>query len=117
MQNFLNYASSPQTKYRKTAVPPPAGGDLGHEAAQTPRCCGCVARADCRPAHVLYMRPGGVVLYTVKKVIGFPDNNKTLPGKELFNDSLPGRVWLVTFRLGTGKPMTFFLPVDDHRGR
>ncbi len=33
---------------------------------------------------------------------------KTLPGRELLNYSLPGRDWLVTSRLGTGKTITFF---------
>jgi hypothetical protein len=28
--------------------------------------------------------------------------NQTLPGRELLNLSRPGRVWLVTSRLGTG---------------
>jgi hypothetical protein len=33
--------------------------------------------------------------------------NQTLPGRELLNYSRPGRVWLVTCRLGTGKTITF----------
>ncbi len=52
-------------------------------------------------------------VYTVKKVIVFPVpsrgfTNKTPLGRELLNYSQPGRVWLMTFRLGTGKPVTFF---------
>jgi hypothetical protein len=52
-------------------------------------------------------------MYTVKKVIVFPVlnrdvTNQTLPGRELLNYYWPGRVWLVTSRLGTGKTMTFF---------
>ncbi len=34
-----------------------------------------------------------------------------LPGRELLNCSRPGRVWLATFRLGTGKAITFFYSV------
>jgi hypothetical protein len=34
--------------------------------------------------------------------------NQTLPGRELFKSSRPGRVWLVTSQLVTGKPITFF---------
>ncbi len=37
-----------------------------------------------------------------------PVNNQTLPGREQFNNSWPGRVWLVTSRLGTRKMITFF---------
>jgi hypothetical protein len=52
--------------------------------------------------------------YTVKKVCGFPFcsrvvTNKTLPDRELCNYSRPGRVWLMTSRLGTGKSITHFL--------
>ncbi len=48
-----------------------------------------------------------------KKVIDFPVlsrdvTNQTLPGQEKFNYSRPGRVWLVTSRLGTGKSIIFF---------
>jgi hypothetical protein len=44
--------------------------------------------------------------YTVKKVTDFPVpiqdiTDQTLPGMEKFNYSRPGRVWLVTSRLGT----------------
>jgi hypothetical protein len=54
--------------------------------------------------------------YTVKKVIVFPVpsrdvTNQTLTCREKFNNSLPGRVWLVTSRLGTGKTITFFYSV------
>jgi len=53
------------------------------------------------------------VKHTIKKVIVFPVTswdvtNQTLPGQELLNYSRPGRVWLVTSRLGTGKTTTFF---------
>jgi hypothetical protein len=40
--------------------------------------------------------------------------NQTLPGRELLNYSRPGRVWLVTSRLGTGKTITFFYSVIWH---
>ncbi len=51
-------------------------------------------------------------IYTVKKVSGFPVpsrdvTDQTLPGWELLNYSRPGRVWSVTSRLETGKPLTF----------
>jgi hypothetical protein len=57
---------------------------------------------------------GGKEQYTVKKVIVFPVpsrdvTNQTLPGREKFNYSRPGRFWLVTSRQGTGKTITFFL--------
>ncbi len=50
--------------------------------------------------------------YNVKKVIVFPVpsrdvTNQTLPGGEKFNYSRAGRVWLLTFQLGTGKSLTF----------
>jgi hypothetical protein len=52
--------------------------------------------------------------YTVKKANYFPIpsrdvTNQNLPGQEQFNFSQPGRVWLVTSRLGTRKSLTFFL--------
>jgi hypothetical protein len=52
--------------------------------------------------------------YTVKKGYRFslPSRDatyQTLPGWELLNYSQPGRVWLVTSRLGTGKITNFFL--------
>ncbi len=55
---------------------------------------------------------------TVKKVITFPVpsrdvTNEALPCRELLNYSQPGRVWLVTFRLGTGKIITYFYSVWD----
>jgi hypothetical protein len=51
----------------------------------------------------MYVKPqdsilGYGVFYTVKK----------LSGRGLFNYSRPGRDWLVTSRLGTGKSITFF---------
>jgi hypothetical protein len=50
---------------------------------------------------------------TVKKDNDFPVpsrdvTNHTLPGREYWNYSRPSRVWLVTFRLGTGKLLIFF---------
>ncbi len=45
--------------------------------------------------------------YTVKKV-NCLSRPLTLPGRELLNYSRPGRFWLVTSRLGTGKTITFF---------
>jgi hypothetical protein len=36
----------------------------------------------------------------------------SLAGQEKFNYSPPGNVWFVTFRLGTGKSLTFFYSVD-----
>jgi hypothetical protein len=49
--------------------------------------------------------------YTVKKVTDFPVpsrdvTNQTLPGWEYY--SHPGRVWLVTSRLGTDISLNFF---------
>ncbi len=59
---------------------------------------------------------GLTLSYTVKKIIDFPVpcrdvNNQTLRGWEKLKNSRPGRVWLVTFRLGKGKPQTFFYSV------
>ncbi len=55
---------------------------------------------------------------TVKKINYFPVpsrdvTDQTLPGREKFNYSRPGRVWPVTSRLGTGKWQTFFYSVDS----
>jgi hypothetical protein len=52
-------------------------------------------------------------MYTVKKVNGFPVpsrdvTNQSLPGRELFKYSPPGRGWLVTSLLKIGKTLTFF---------
>ncbi len=52
--------------------------------------------------------------YTVKIFNDFPVpsrdvTNQTLPGQEQLNYSRPGRVWLVTSQLGTGKAVTFLL--------
>jgi hypothetical protein len=59
--------------------------------------------------------------YTVKKVSDFPVPSQdvtyqTLPGmsprqKKFFDYSPPARVWLVTFRLGTGKSLSYFYSV------
>jgi hypothetical protein len=51
-------------------------------------------------------------MYTVKKLCDFPIlsrdvTNQTLPGREQLNYTPPGRVWLVTSQLGTGKSLTF----------
>ncbi len=50
--------------------------------------------------------------HTVKKVNCFSrppaGMSLTLPGRELLIYSRPGRFWLVTSRLGTGKTITFF---------
>jgi hypothetical protein len=51
-----------------------------------------------------------------KKVIIIPvlsrdATNQALPGRELLNYSRPGRVWLMTSRLGTGITITFFYSV------
>jgi hypothetical protein len=59
---------------------------------------------------------GNVGEYTVKKVNEFPVTsrdvtNQTLSGREQLNYSWPGRVWLVTYRLGTGKPANLFFTV------
>jgi hypothetical protein len=52
-----------------------------------------------------------------KKVIVFPVPSQDItmaklyvrvPGREFFNYSRRGRVWLVTFRLETGKRLSFF---------
>jgi hypothetical protein len=53
---------------------------------------------------------------TVKKVIDFPVpgrdvTDQTLQVREKLNYSRPGRVWSVSSRLETGKPMTFFYSV------
>jgi hypothetical protein len=53
---------------------------------------------------------------TVKKVSDFPIPSRdvtyqTLHGREELNYSRPGRVWLVTSRLGTGNFITFFYSV------
>jgi hypothetical protein len=54
--------------------------------------------------------------YTVKKVNDFPVpsrdvTNQILLGWEKLNFSRPGRVWLVTSRLGTGKSLNLFYSV------
>jgi hypothetical protein len=49
---------------------------------------------------------------TKKNVSDFPVTNQTLPGREWLNYSPPGRFWLVTARLGTGKLWTFFYSVQ-----
>jgi hypothetical protein len=51
-----------------------------------------------------------------KRVYCFPVPSRdltyqTLPWREKLNYSRPGRVWLVTSRLGTGKPLAFFTVV------
>jgi hypothetical protein len=48
-------------------------------------------------------------IYTVKKGYRFPVpsryvTNQTLPDREKFNYSRPGRVWLVTSRTGNHQP-------------
>ncbi len=43
------------------------------------------------------LKPKGIACYT---------------GREYFNYSLPGRLWLVTSRLGTGKSLAFFYSVE-----
>ncbi len=54
-------------------------------------------------------------LYTVKKRFAvFPTGmslTKLSPGQELLHYSRPGRVWLVTSRLGTGNSLIFFYSV------
>jgi hypothetical protein len=55
-------------------------------------------------------------LSAVKKVLVFSDpswdvTDQTVPDRELLKFSRPGRVWLVTSRLGTGKTLTFFYGV------
>ncbi len=40
-----------------------------------------------------------------------PPTDQTLPGREQFNYSRPGRVWSVTSQLGTEKSVTFFCSV------
>jgi len=51
--------------------------------------------------------------YTVKKNYEFPGFFLTKPSRDmnLVNYSRPGRVWLVTSRLGTGNRQTFFYSV------
>ncbi len=53
-----------------------------------------------------------------KKVMVFPVpsedvTNQTFPGRELSNYSRPGRVWLVTSRLGTVKTIIVFYSVEE----
>ncbi len=53
-------------------------------------------------------------IHCKKKVTDFPVpsrdvTNKTLPGGKKFYYSPPGRLWLVTSQLGTGKSVTFFI--------
>ncbi len=60
--------------------------------------------------------------YTVRKLIDFPVpsrdvTDQTLPGREKFNYSRPGRVWSVTPRLGTGKSITFFTVYEAERAQ
>jgi len=60
-----------------------------------------------------YSNSSVISLYTVKKVSDFPVpsrgvSNQALRGREKFHYSRPRRVWLVTFRLGMGKSLTFF---------
>ncbi len=50
-------------------------------------------------------------IHCKKRLAVFPSPagmSLTLPGAEKFNYSPPGRVWLVTSRLGMGKLLTFF---------
>jgi hypothetical protein len=42
--------------------------------------------------------------------------SQTLAGRELLNYSRPGRVWLVTSRLGTGKTITFLQCIPTAEG-
>ncbi len=55
------------------------------------------------------------IVHCKKKVGDFPPRRdvtkQTLPGREQKNLSRPGRVWLVTSRLGMGKSLTFFYSV------
>jgi hypothetical protein len=82
-------------------------------------------RREAIPYHILYTRiMGGAgghthYTYTVKKVSDFPVPSrdvtyKALPGREKFNYSWPGKVWLVISWLGTGKSLTFFLQCKLH---
>jgi hypothetical protein len=62
----------------------------------------------------------GETINCKKKVSDFPVpsrdvTNQTLPERELLNYSPPGRVWLVTFRLGTRKSLTFFTVYGTQR--
>ncbi len=51
---------------------------------------------------------------TVKKVCNFPVPSRDVTKQTLSSHySLPGRVWLVTSRLGTGKLLTFFYTADS----
>ncbi len=57
-----------------------------------------------------------IVIYLIymhcKKMLPiFPSPGETLPDREYFNYSRPVRVWSVTFRLWTGKSVTFFYSV------
>ncbi len=62
--------------------------------------------------------PSRDLSYTVKKVSDIPVPSRdvtcqTLPGREYSFYYRPGRVWLVTSRLGTGMSLTFFYSVGD----
>ncbi len=66
---------------------------------------------------VLWMT--AVTLHCKKKVSHFPVpsrdvTDQTLPGQEKLNYSRPGRVWLVTSRLGKGKRLTLFYSVTQY---
>ncbi len=44
----------------------------------------------------------------------FDEDFQTLPGRELLNYSRPGRVWLATSRLRTGKTITYISSVPQN---
>ncbi len=86
------------------------------------RCLGGERRGRCgegegeKEENVLEVRVGRRNEQCKKKVIIFPVPildvaHQTLPGRELLNYSRPGRDWLVTSRLGTGKTINFFYSV------
>jgi len=58
-----------------------------------------------------------VCVYTVKKMYKIPGFVLTKPSRDwdCVNYSRPGRVWYVTFRLGTGIPLNLFFSVQGYR--
>jgi hypothetical protein len=47
------------------------------------------------------------------KKLSLARNDLIIPGQELFNHSWPGRHYLVTSQLETGKTLTFFYSVEQ----
>ncbi len=72
--------------------------------------------SSCSHMSVCLSLPPPVSYYTVKKASYFPVPSQevtyqTLPGRGKLKYSQPGRVWLLTSWLGTGKSLIFFYSV------